>query len=179
MPSELTWSRISQRCTERRQWRQGGSKPPDTWTVIERPARSKPHLMRKSEIERAHAAKIASFVEQHDRDENQNEDEPKGAGPRLRNRPIRARRAGLEAIEIRRCVARARPYEGDDPADQRPTQEKVEEKDREGRQMPANQRDHSRQEIEQHGNDQHRISPGPRRPAISSRAATRMRHRTG
>src|SRR5271168_5597161 len=102
-----------------------------TWSrMIERPAHSKPHLMRKSEIERAHVAKIASFVEQHDRDENQNEDEPKGAGPRLRNRPVRARRAGLEAIEIRRCVARARPDEGDDPADQRPTQEKVEEKDR-------------------------------------------------
>src|SRR5271168_3369182 len=112
-----------------------------TWSrMIERPAHSKPHLMGKSEIERAHVAKIASFVEQHDRDENQNEDEPEGAGPRLRNQPVRARRAGLEAIEIRRSIARARPDEGDDPADQRPTQEKVEEKDRERGQVPADQR---------------------------------------
>src|SRR5271167_5119248 len=95
-----------------------------TWSrMIERPAHSKPHLMGKSEIERAHVAKIASFVEQHDRDENQNEDEPKGAGP-PRNRSVRASGAGLEAIEIRRCVAGALPDEGDDPADQRPTQER-------------------------------------------------------
>ena len=78
--------------------------------------------MGKSEIERAHVAKIASFVEQHDRDENQNEDEPEGAGPQLRNGSVRASGAGLEAIEIRRRVARARPDEGDDPTDQRPTQ---------------------------------------------------------
>ena len=52
--------------------------------------------MGKSEIERAHVAKIASFVEQHDRDENQNEDEPEGAGP-PRNRSVRASGAGLEA----------------------------------------------------------------------------------
>ena len=71
--------------------------------------------MRKSEIERAHVAKIASFVEQHDRDENQNEREPKGAGPPWGNWPVRANGAALEAVEIRRCVAGARPDEGDDP----------------------------------------------------------------
>jgi hypothetical protein len=63
--------------------------------------------MRKREIERSHVAEIASFVEQYDREEDQDEDQPERAGPPLWNRSGRADGAGLETIEIRCCVARA------------------------------------------------------------------------
>lgn len=90
------------------------------------------------------------------RDHDQQQHQPhRPARPPRRHRRVRPRDRPAVTLIIRRRVARGGPDEGDDPADQGPAQQQVEQEDRAGGEMSARQRDDRGQEIDEKPGDEH------------------------